>query len=111
MIAVPFNDLPPFAQIIAGGSGIGFLDSPAGGLSPGEIPKFIGPVVKAGLKHLLVEPGSIKAGCFGQFYITLDPTPFLDGQYTVFGQTVSGQDVVEKIEVGDTIESIEVKEQ
>ena len=45
-----------------------------------------------------------------QFYITLEPTPFLDGQYTVFGQTLKGQDVVEKIQMGDTIESIEVVE-
>ena len=44
-----------------------------------------------------------------QFYITLEPTPQLDGQYTVFGQTVSGMDVVEKIRVGDVIESVEVR--
>jgi peptidyl-prolyl cis-trans isomerase B (cyclophilin B) len=44
-----------------------------------------------------------------QFYITLAPTPFLDGGYTVFGQTVKGMDVVEKLQRGDTIESIEVK--
>jgi peptidyl-prolyl cis-trans isomerase B (cyclophilin B) len=43
-----------------------------------------------------------------QFYITLEPTTFLDGEYTVFGQTVSGMDVVEKIRVGDTIEKMEI---
>ncbi len=43
-----------------------------------------------------------------QFYITLEPTPFLDGQYTVFGQTVSGMEVVEKIAIGDVIEKIEI---
>lgn len=32
-----------------------------------------------------------------QFYIGLDPLPFLDNQYTVFGYVVSGLDVVEKI--------------
>ena len=34
-----------------------------------------------------------------QFYIVQNPqgTPFLDGQYTVFGQTISGLDVVDKI--------------
>jgi len=46
-----------------------------------------------------------------QFYITLVPTPFLDGGYTVFGQTTGGLDVVEKIQVGDTIESVEVREE
>ncbi|HPQ80377.1 MAG TPA: peptidylprolyl isomerase [bacterium] len=44
-----------------------------------------------------------------QFYITLEPTPFLDGQYTVFGQTLTGMDVVESIRQGDVIESVEVK--
>lgn len=38
-----------------------------------------------------------------QFYITLKPTPFLDGGYTVFGKTTKGMDVVEKIAVGDKI--------
>ena len=46
-----------------------------------------------------------------QFYITLEPTPFLDGAYTVFGQTIDGMDVVESIRQGDTIETIEVKEE
>ncbi|MBI4126380.1 MAG: peptidylprolyl isomerase [Deltaproteobacteria bacterium] len=43
-----------------------------------------------------------------QFYITLDATPFLDGQYSVFGRTISGQDIVDKIQRGDVIESIKV---
>lgn len=43
-----------------------------------------------------------------QFYITLEKIPYLDGEYTVFGQTVSGFDVVQKIEQGDVIKSIEV---
>lgn len=41
-----------------------------------------------------------------QFYITLAPTPFLDGQYSVFGKVESGLDVVKSIEVGDTIERV-----
>jgi cyclophilin family peptidyl-prolyl cis-trans isomerase len=32
-----------------------------------------------------------------QFYITLAPLDFLDGKYTVFGQVISGMDVVRKI--------------
>lgn len=43
-----------------------------------------------------------------QFYITLDATPFLDGAYTVFGQTTRGMDVVEKIQRGDKIEKVVV---
>jgi len=32
-----------------------------------------------------------------QFFITLDATPNLNGQYTLFGEVISGQDVVDKI--------------
>ena len=45
-----------------------------------------------------------------QFYITLAPTPFLDSGYTVFGQTVAGMDVVEKIQKGDIIKSVAIIE-
>lgn len=49
-----------------------------------------------------------KASSGSQFYITLNPTPFLDGEYTVFGQVTEGMDVVESIEIGDEIITIEV---
>ena len=43
-----------------------------------------------------------------QFFITHVPTPHLDGLHTVFGHVVEGQDVVNKIDVGDTINSIKI---
>lgn len=43
-----------------------------------------------------------------QFYITLEPISYLDGEYTVFGITVSGMDVVKLIEQGDVIKKIEI---
>ncbi len=43
-----------------------------------------------------------------QFYITLEKVPFLDGEYTVFGQTVKGMDVVKKIQMGDKIDKVEI---
>lgn len=45
-----------------------------------------------------------------QFYITLAPTPHLDGNYTVFGKVIKGMDVVKKLRKGDFIESIEIIE-
>ncbi len=44
-----------------------------------------------------------------QFYITLAPTPQLDGQYTVFGRVTSGMNVVDSIRVGDKIKTIKVQ--
>jgi peptidyl-prolyl cis-trans isomerase B (cyclophilin B) len=43
-----------------------------------------------------------------QFYITLGPAHFLDGQYTVFGRVVSGMETVDSIKVGDRIKSVKI---
>lgn len=45
-----------------------------------------------------------------QFYITLEPTPFLDGGYTVFGQTTEGMEIVAQIRKGDKIKKITIVE-
>lgn len=42
-----------------------------------------------------LNPGRVSSG--SQFYICLKPQPNLDGQYTVFGQVVSGMENLEKI--------------
>jgi peptidyl-prolyl cis-trans isomerase B (cyclophilin B) len=43
-----------------------------------------------------------------QFYITLGDVNFLDGSYAVFGYVTEGMDVVDQIQQGDRIESMEV---
>ncbi len=43
-----------------------------------------------------------------QFFITHVGTPWLDNKHTVFGHVVEGQDVVDAIAQGDTIESVEI---
>jgi cyclophilin family peptidyl-prolyl cis-trans isomerase len=54
-----------------------------------------------------------------QFFITLAPTPWLDGKHAVFGQVVKGMDVLRSINVrdpdkvrtpGDAIKTIEITE-
>jgi cyclophilin family peptidyl-prolyl cis-trans isomerase/HEAT repeat protein len=45
-----------------------------------------------------------------QWFVAHAPQPHLDGIYTVFGQVVAGQDVVEKIEQGDRITRITIAE-
>lgn len=43
-----------------------------------------------------------------QFYITLSPTPPLNGEYAVFGKVTKGMDVVKRIKLGDKIVSVKV---
>jgi HEAT repeat protein/cyclophilin family peptidyl-prolyl cis-trans isomerase len=43
-----------------------------------------------------------------QWFVTHAPQPHLEGRYTVFGQVVNGMEVVDALEVGDTITRIRV---
>jgi peptidylprolyl isomerase len=43
-----------------------------------------------------------------QFFITHTKTPWLDGKHTVFGRVIKGQDVVNAIRQGDTIQRIDI---
>ena len=56
-----------------------------------------------------VNPSRASSG--SQFYITLAPTPFLDGGYTAFGHVTEGMEVVQSIAIGDVIEKITIAEE
>ncbi|WP_422860513.1 peptidylprolyl isomerase [Flagellimonas sp. S174] len=43
-----------------------------------------------------------------QFFITHGPTPWLDNKHTVFGYVEAGQEVVDTIAQGDSIDSLEI---
>ena len=43
-----------------------------------------------------------------QFFITHIPTDWLDGKHTVFGHVVEGQDIVDAVAQGDSLDSIEI---
>jgi len=45
-----------------------------------------------------------------QFFITHSPQPHLNGNHTVFGKVVSGQDVVDSIRQGDKMEQVKISE-
>jgi cyclophilin family peptidyl-prolyl cis-trans isomerase len=94
--------------VIQGGDPLGRGNGGPGYTVPGEF----------GLKHVegalamarlpdQVNPEKRSSG--SQFYITLAPTEFLDGEYSVFGKVEQGMDVVRSIQVGDTINQIVVE--
>src|SRR5690349_6646278 len=45
-----------------------------------------------------------------QFFITHVETPWLDGKHTVFGRVLSGQNVVDSVQQGDTLNSVKIEE-
>ncbi|GAB4110959.1 MAG: peptidylprolyl isomerase [Acidobacteriota bacterium] len=46
-----------------------------------------------------------------QFFITHVATPWLDGKHSVFGRVIAGQEVVDAIRQGDTMERVEILEE
>ena len=44
-----------------------------------------------------------------QFFITHAPQPHLDGKHTVFGKVIEGKGVVDEIEQGDTMKSVQAE--
>lgn len=95
--------------VVQGGDPLGNGTGGPGYTIPAEIGK---PHLKGALAWARtgdeVNPQRRSSG--SQFYITLEATPFLDGAYTVFGQTIEGMDVVSQIRRGDKIKKVTVEE-
>ena len=57
------------------------------------------------MKHITGTVSMARAGspdsANSQFFICFKPAPFLDGQYTAFGQVISGMEFVDAIKKGD----------
>lgn len=64
-------------------------------------------------KHVLGALGMARSqspdSAGSQFYFALQPLPQLDGGYTVFGVVTEGQDVMQKLRIGDEIVSVEIR--
>lgn len=65
------------------------------------------------LKHIKGAVGMAHAGdptkADSQFYIVKLPKKIPEGKYAIFGQVISGMDVVDKIELGDLIKRMYVE--
>jgi cyclophilin family peptidyl-prolyl cis-trans isomerase len=72
--------------------------------------------IRSEFGHTRYKTGSVGMASAGkdtegtQWFITHSPTPHLDGRYSIFAEVVEGMDVVNFIEVGDQILSVEVVE-
>ncbi len=68
--------------------------------------------IRSELSPLTYETGIVGMASSGkdtegsQFFITHSAAPHLDGRYTIFGKVTDGMDVVDKIVIGDEINSI-----
>ncbi len=66
------------------------------------------------LTHKIGAVGMARSGdpdsASSQFYIVIGEATFLDGKYAVFGQVIEGQDVAEKIAVGDKMLKVTIVE-
>jgi len=95
--------------VIQGGDPLGAGNGGPGYLVPAEIglPHEQGAVAMA-RRPDQVNPEKKSSG--SQFYITLKPTHFLDGEYSVFGKVTAGFEVVQSIAVGDLITRVDIEE-
>jgi cyclophilin family peptidyl-prolyl cis-trans isomerase/HEAT repeat protein len=74
-----------------------------------------GAVVHDQMNHKVYKRGMVGMPLAGkdtggsQFFITMSRQPHLDGNYTIFGEVVSGMEFVDATEIGDAIKSVRLR--
>jgi HEAT repeat protein/cyclophilin family peptidyl-prolyl cis-trans isomerase len=74
-----------------------------------------GSILHDQMNHLVYKRGSVGMPLAGkdtggsQFFITMSRQPHLDGNYTIFGEVVSGMEFVDSTEIGDRIKSVRIR--
>ena len=59
----------------------------------------------------MARPGNDINGNGSQFFVTTAPATYLDGQYTIFGEVINGQEIVDAIPLRDPMADTEPGEQ
>lgn len=98
-----FYDGLTFHRVIPGFMAQGGCPLGTGGGGPGY--KYNGefkPNVKHDRPYLLSMANAGPGTDGSQFFLTFKATPWLDGKHTIFGEIVSGQDVMKKLEAAGT---------
>jgi peptidylprolyl isomerase len=112
----PYYDGLIFHRVISKGNGDaqdfmiqGGCPQGTGRGGPGySFPDEIDPVLKHDKPGILSMANAGPGTNGSQFFITIVPTPHLDGRHTVFGQVVQGQNIVNTTKQGDKINKIAI---
>jgi peptidyl-prolyl cis-trans isomerase A (cyclophilin A) len=113
---VPYYDNLKFHRVIsmANGDGQDFMvqgGDPLGNGTGGPGYSFadeFDPSLKHDVPGILSMANSGPATNGSQFFITIVPTPWLDGKHTVFGKVIEGQEFVNTTKTGDGIIKVEI---
>jgi len=105
----PYYDGLKFHRVIADFMVQGGCPQGTGTGSPGySFEDEFHPELKHNVPGVLSMANSGPASNGSQFFITHVATPWLDNKHTVFGNVVEGQDIVDAIAQGDTLDSLEI---
>lgn len=105
----PYFDGLIFHRVVPGFVIQGGCPHGTGRGNPGyKFPNEIDPTLKHDAAGILSMANAGPGTNGSQFFITLAPTPHLNGRHSVFGTVVEGQNIVNSIEKGDEIKSVKI---
>ena len=116
-LGVPYYDSIKFHRVITKGNGDpqdfmvqGGDPTGTGTSGPGySFPDEIDPSLKHDVPGIISMANSGPGTNGSQFFITVVPTPWLDGKHTVFGRVVAGMDVVNSLKTNDMMKKVRIE--